>query len=279
MIKSGGLDALAGADGSKRAAMLASLDRALEQGAKTQRDRESGQIGFFDMLGVEEAEPALSETPPWTKKEQLNFEKDSLGFYASGHPLEAYAAALQGLANVDGSNITERPHGDQVAMGGIVIDLAVRTTKKGDRFALFRLEDQFTSVKIVCWPEQFNRYKALIEADNALLIKGRLEVADDGNVTIVTQEVQPLDGARAIAAREMAIKIPEASLTEKRLALLSELFNTNAGHATVTLELITPSQQVVRIRPNQFLRIKISPELEREIQQICADWAVSYLLN
>ncbi|MFN7926368.1 MAG: DNA polymerase III subunit alpha [Blastocatellia bacterium] len=279
MTKSGALDALVGGDGKKRAALLASLDRALEQGAKAQRDRDSGQIGFFDMLAVEEAAPALSEAKPWTKKEQLNFEKDSLGFYASGHPLEDYAEALQGLANVDGSNIAERPHGEQVAMGGIVIDLAVRTTKKGDRFALFRLEDQFTSVKIVCWPEQFNRYKALIEADNALLVKGRLEVADDGSVTIITQELQPLEGARAIAAREMAIKMPEASLTPERLSLLSELFNTNAGHSSVLLELITPTRQVVKIRPHQFLRVKLSPELETKIKQICADWEVSFVLN
>lgn len=279
MIKSGALDALVGQDEKKRAAMLASLDRVLEQGAKTQRDRESGQIGFFDMLAAEEPPPTLSETKPWTKKEQLNFEKDSLGFYASGHPLEDYAESLQGLANVDGSNIAERPHGEQVAMGGIVIDLAVRTTKKGDRFALFRLEDQFTSVKIVCWPEQFNRYKALIEADNALLAKGRLEVADDGAVTIITQELHPLEGARAIAARGMAIRIPEATLTGSCLSSLSELFNTNAGHSSVMLELVTSTQQVIRIRPNQFLRVKISPDLENQIKQICADWEVSYVLN
>ncbi len=279
MIKSGALDALAAGQGEKRSALLAVLDRAIEQGAKVQRDRDSGQIGFFDILDVTQAEPSLPATKPWTRKEQLNFEKDSLGFYASGHPLEAYAEALQGLANVDGSNVGERPHGEQVAMGGIVIDLAVRTTKKGDRFALFRLEDQFTSVKIVCWPEQFNRYKSLIEADNALLIKGRLEVADDGGVTIITQEMQPLDGARANAAREMTIKIPEASLTADRLSSLSDLFNTNAGHATVVLELLTPTQQLVKIRPNQFLRVKISSELETKIKMICSDWEVSFILN
>ena len=230
-------------------------------------------------MEAEQAEPSLPATKPWTRKEQLNFEKDSLGFYASGHPLEAYAEALQGLANVDGSNIGERPHGEQVAMGGIVIDLAVRTTKKGDRFALFRLEDQFTSVKIVCWPEQFNRYKTLIEADNAFLIKGRLEVADDGAVTIITQELQPLDGARANAAREMTIKIPAASLTAARLSSLSDLFNTNAGHAIVILELLTPARQLVKIRPNQFLRVKISSDLETKIKMICSDWEVSFILN
>ena len=164
-------------------------------------------------------------------------------------------------------------------MGGMIVDLAIRTTKKGDRFALFRLEDQFTSVKIVCWPEQFNRFKHLIEADNALLVKGRLEVADDGGVTIITQELQPLEGARATAARELTIQIPENSLTADRLSLLSELVNASAGQATVILELITSLQQMVRIRPNQFLRVKITHELETKIKTICPAWEVRYALN
>lgn len=279
MIKSGALDALVAGREEKRAALLAVLDRALEQGAKVQRDRDSGQIGFFEMLPVDDLPPALPETKPWSRKEQLNFEKDSLGFYASGHPLEDYAASLQGLANVDSSKIGERPHGEQVAMGGMVIDLAIRTTKKGDRFALFRLEDQFSSIKVVCWPEQFNRYKSLLEADNALLVKGRLEVGEDGSATIITQELQPLEGARANAARELIIKIPEVSLTTERLTQLQELLHSNAGHASVLLELVTPTLQIVRIRPHQFLRVKISSELEAKIKLICSDWEVGFVLN
>ncbi len=279
MIKSGGLDGLVGGNAAKRSALLATLDKAMEQGAKAQRDRASGQIGFFEMVSMEQSEPALPHTKPWTKKEQLNFEKETLGFYASGHPLEDYAEALQGLATVDGGNIGERPHGEQVAMGGIVIDLAVRTTKKGDRFALCRLEDQFASVKIVCWPEQFNKYKAHFEDSKALLVKGRLEVADDGAATIITQEVQPLDGARAHAAQGMLIRLLENTLTGERLNLLSQLFNRNAGHSTVMLELQTINHQTVKIRPHQFLRVKITPDLETAIKAICPDWEVHFILN
>ncbi len=279
MIKSGGLDGLVGGNAAKRSALLATLDKALEQGAKAQRDRASGQIGFFEMIQMEQSEPELPNTKPWTKKEQLNFEKETLGFYASGHPLEDYAAALQGLATVDGGNISERSHGEQVAMGGIVIDLAVRTTKKGDRFALCRLEDQFSSVKIVCWPEQFNKYRAYFEDSKALLVKGKLEVADDGAATIITQEVQPLDGARAFAAQGMLIRLSENTLTGDRLNSLSHLFNTHVGHSTVVLELQTNHHQTVKIRPHQFLRVKITPDLETAINVICPDWEVHFILN
>jgi DNA polymerase-3 subunit alpha len=279
MIKSGAMDGVVGGDADKRAALLAVLDRALEQGAKTQRDRASGQIGFFELMPMDETEPELPHTKPWSKKEQLGFEKETLGFYASGHPLEDYVASLQGLANVDGATIGEHPHGDPVAMGGIVIDLAVRTTKKGDRFALFRLEDQFSAVKIVCWPEQFTKYKTHIEDNKALLVKGRLEVADDGAPTIITQEIQPLEGARAYAAQGMTIRLAEKTLTSERVQSLSRLFNQHAGHAPVVLELQTTRAQQIKIRPNQFLRVKITPDLEAQIKAICPDWEVSYQLN
>jgi DNA polymerase III subunit alpha len=260
MIKSGGADGLAGGDANKRAAMLAVLDKALEHGAKSQRDRASGQIGFFEMMAAEQAEPELPPVKPWTKKED-------------------YVESLQGLATVDGGNIGERQHGDQVAMGGIVIDLAIRTTKKGDRFALCRLEDQYSSVKIVCWPEQFNKYKAHFEDSKALLVKGKLELAEDGAATIITQEVQPLDGARAFAAQGMLIRLAEKTLTGERLNSLSHLFNTNAGHSTVMLELQTADHQTVKIRPNQFLRVKITPDLETAIKTICPDWEIHFILN
>jgi len=279
MIKSGGMDGVLNEDGNKRAAMMAILDKALEQGAKVQRDRASGQIGFFEMLPMEQVEPDLPKIKPWSKKEQLGYEKETLGFYASGHPLEDYSESLQGLANVDGGNIGERPHGEQVAMGGLVIDLAIRTTKKGDRFALFRLEDQFASVKIVCWPEQFNKYKAYLEDNKALLIKGRLEIADDGAATIITQEVQPLEGARALAAQGMTIRLSEMTCTGERIRSLNALFNQYVGHSPVLIELNTSNKQNIKIRPNQFLRVKITPDLESEIKAICPDWEVTYILN
>ena len=218
-------------------------------------------------------------TKPWTKKEQLNYEKETLGFYASGHPLEDYAESLQGLASVDGGNIGDHPPGEQVAMGGMVIDLAIRTTKKGDRFAMFRLEDQFTSIKIVCWPEQFNKYKTHFEDNKALLVKGRLELADDGAATIITQEVQPLDGARAYAAQGMLIRLSEKTLSKDRVNSLNQLFSQHVGHSTVVLELQTTAHQAIKIRPNQFLRVKITPDLETAIKEICPDWEVHFILN
>lgn len=281
LIKSGAFDFYA----QNRAAMVATLDRAIEHGARAQRDKLSGQTDLFAMFsggngGGEKAdEPKLSEVAPWSKKELLAFEKEALGFYASGHPLEDFADSIRSMAKFDSGNMAEGTHGDQVAMGGMITDLAVKTTKKGDRFALFRLEDQFGSVKIVCWPEQFGRYKHLLQADAVVLIKGRLELSDDGDATIIAQELQQLESAKVKAAKAVLIKASEHSITAEKLRSLNDLVTLNIGSTTLLMEITTSQGLIVRVRPNQFLRINPSAELNEQIEKISDGWKVELMLT
>jgi len=272
LIKSGAFDSAA----SNRAALTAVVDKAIEYGARTQRDRLSGQTDLFAALGATTTaaveDPTLPSVAPWSKKESLAFEKESLGFYASGHPLEDYAESIKGLTRFDGGNLDEATHGDQVAMGGIVVDLATKTTKKGDRFALFRIEDQYGAVKVVCWPEQFNKYKNLLQSDEVVLVRGRLELSDEGAATIIAQEIHHLERARSSAARAIVIKMPERSVTAKGLALLGDLISRHQGIASVFLQVETADGLTIHLRPQQFFRVNVSPELTSGIEKIDGDW-------
>jgi DNA polymerase-3 subunit alpha len=278
LIKSGAFDGAA----TNRASMMAVLDKAIEYGARAQRDKLSGQTGLFaDAMTAAVEEPALPSVAHWSKKESLAFEKEALGFYASGHPLEDYAEAIKGLTRFDNGNIEEAAHGDQVALGGIIVDLATKTTKKGDRFALFRLEDQYGAVKVVCWPEQFNRYKSLLQSDEIVLVKGRLELSDEGGAgaTIVVQEIHQLERARSIAARAIIIKMPERSVTARGLAELGDLVSKHQGGAAVLLQVETDDGMTIRLRPQQFFRLNVSPELTAEIEKIGENWQVELVVG
>ena len=278
LIKSGAFDGAA----PNRASMMAVLDKAIEYGARAQRDKLSGQTGLFaDAMTAAVEEPALPSVPPWSKKESLALEKEALGFYASGHPLEDYAEAIKGLTRFDNGNIEEAAHGDQVALGGIILDLATKTTKKGDRFALFRLEDQYGAVKVVCWPEQFNRYKSLLQSDEIVLVRGRLELSDEGGAgaTIVVQEIHQLERARSSAARAIVIKMPERSVTAKGLAALGDLISKHQGSAAVLLQVETDDGMTIRLRPQQFFRLNVSPELTAEIEKMSENWQVELVVG
>jgi DNA polymerase III subunit alpha len=271
LIKAGAFDFYA----PHRAAMLAAIDRAVESGTRAHRDKATGQPDLFaEASGAPLDAPPLPEVKPWSLKELLAYEKDALGFYASGHPLEEYVESIQSLTKTDAGKIAEREDGEIVALGGIVVDLAVKTTKKGDRFALFRVEDQYGSVKVVCWPETYSRSKLLVQNDLAVLVKGKLELTDEGAATIVAQEIQHLESARAGIAKAFIIRFPEDAVDEKYLAALGDLLSIRQGHTQVFFELLTPNQSVVRLRANQFLRVQVTPSLVHEVTHICPKWEV-----
>lgn len=274
LIKSGAFDCQTG----NRAAMLAAIDRAIENGARIQKDKASGQTGLFAAFAESDSsqsvDPPLPEVKPWSRKELLGHEKDALGFYASGHPLEDYAEAIQSLTTTDSGNITERTDGEIVAIGGMVVDLAIKTTKKGDRFALLRIEDQFGSVKVVCWPESFNKYKHLLQSDMVLLVKGKLELTDEGAATIFVQEAQQLESARAGVAKAFVVRFTEEAIGEGLLTELGELLGVRQGNTPVFFEVKTSDDSLIRVRANQFLRVQVTPNLIEAVGQICAKWEV-----
>jgi DNA polymerase-3 subunit alpha len=279
LIKAGAFDVIA----ANRAALMLVLDKAIEHGTRAQRDRLSGQGGLFASLSDATdhftSDPGLPTVPEWSKKESLAFEKESLGFYASGHPLEDFSDTIGALTRFDSGNIGEATHGDQVALAGIIVDLAMKTTKKGDRFALFRLEDQYGAVKIVCWPDLFSRYKNLLQSDEVVLVRGRLENSDEGDASIIAQEIHQLERARSSAARGIIIKIADHSVTNQSLALLGDVISRHQGTASVLIELEMADGLVACLRPKHIFRVKVTPELSEEIEHIGSNWQVELLVG
>ncbi len=278
LIKAGAFDS----GSTNRAAMMGALDRAIDYGAKVQRDRLYGQTDMFaDLLGADDsiiAEPEIPDVTAWSQKESLAYEKEALGFYASGHPLEEYSDSIRAMARADSNSITEFKHGEIISMGGIIVDLATKITKKGDKFALFQLEDQFGTVKIVCWPEQYSRCKSLIQNDEVVVVKGKLELSDDLEATIITQEIILLESAKAKAAKALVIRMKEASATSLNLKHLNDLINSNMGATQIYLEVATDNGWIIRLQPNQFFRISASSAFREEVEKVDASWKVELVM-
>ena len=166
LIRSGAFDSA----NKNRARLFAAIDSAIESGQRTQRSRASGQTDLFGALAssMPVVEPPLPEAPEWQNAELLKGEKETLGFYISGHPLMRYEEALSDFTNADVDRLASFYHGAQVTIGGIVMELNLKMTKKGDRFALFQLEDQYGSVKVVAWPEPYSKASGVLASDAAV---------------------------------------------------------------------------------------------------------------
>src|SRR5207247_3706893 len=166
--------------------------------------------------------PSHPYGPAWTQTEQVGFEKETLGLYWIGHPVDRYAAALKDLgAKTIGDLIAPQPTAPRdngwsasgpkpiepdTTIGGIVAAVRQLKTRKGDRMAVFTLEDAQGGVEVIAFPEAFQRAVALIETGTLVLVRGKLE-RDDESVRVLASEIAPLDSVRERLSREVAIHL------------------------------------------------------------------------
>jgi DNA polymerase-3 subunit alpha len=257
---------------SWRGGLFNSIDAALSRAQRAKREKLLGQNGLFG--GMPEEIDFANELSPaakaWTSSEMLAAEKAALGFYISGHPLERYFEVLQRVKAVRSSELPELTTGIRVTSGGIIGDLQLRTTKKGDKFALFRLEDEAGGTKCVLWPEVYRKHAALAQNELPVIVIGRLELSEDNPPTIIVDQVQSID-ATARGNEFIVLRTPKhddfSTLCDSILTLLS----ANPGDCEVTIEALIEEGTVVRVKPNNALRVRRSGELEQALKNLgCA---------
>jgi DNA polymerase III subunit alpha len=275
LIKSGAFDSLKKFEVAEwRARLFAAIDSAIESGARVQRDRNSGQVSLFGMIETSIAvatEPELPKVPPWSQTELLNAEKDTLGFYITGHPLEIYRSLLEDFTNTSVERLKTSTTGETVKMGGIISSVTLRTTKKGDRFALCQLEDQSGAVKVVVWPDVYGKIGGKLKADEAVIISGRLEVEDEGTISIIADDLQPLNGIRERNARNVTLRVKAGAVTPEKVEKLYDLLDSNRGSCDIAFAIELPERVVAYVKPSPFVRINPSPELVNSIRELCGE--------
>jgi len=275
-----------------RPRILAAVDAACEHGARMQRSRDSGQDNLFggpvDDAGTdgEGAQSApLPAAVPWTETEQLGFEKETLGLYWSGHPVDPYADALKLFgaktiaALAEAQPVPEvadswgpggrKPMEADTSVGGIVAACRQLKTRKGDRMAVFTLEDAIGGVEIVVFPEAYARAATLIETGTLVLVRGKLE-RDDETVRILATEIAPLESVRERLAREVNIHLRRPA-DRGMLESLGEIFSRHRGDRKVSFEVETgePGSRLrVRVEVSSQIRVRPSPALISEVEQI-----------
>jgi DNA polymerase-3 subunit alpha len=275
LIKAGAFDDLAdGTIPSRRARLFAAVDKAIEHGSRHQRNRDEGMVSFFDLAQDDEPAAAipLPNVPPWNEAQQLAFEKEALGLYMSGHPLERFSDELkafgaQRIAELTGSLA-------DVWVGGIVSGLRPLKTKKGDRMAVFMLDDIAGGIEVVVFPETFGKHGSLIAADAMVVVRGKFE-KDDESARLVATELMSIAAVRERTAREVAIHLSVPPHGRPTFEALAELFSRHRGDRKVSLELDVKGQlKPLRVRADVAQRVRPSERLVEEVEQICGSGTV-----
>jgi DNA polymerase-3 subunit alpha len=152
----------------------------LEYGQKQRADREAGQSSLFggessDDGNAELGMGHLPDLPEWDEKSRLNYEKATLGFYVSGHPLASYRELLDEFATHTTAALREAPSGSQVAVGGILADLRRRKSKKGAWWASMHLEDLEGQIEVLVFPKAYEICQTELETERVVMVSGRVE--------------------------------------------------------------------------------------------------------
>jgi DNA polymerase-3 subunit alpha len=245
LVKCGAFDSIH----DNRAAVWAALDRALESGAAAQRDREIGQESLFAVEGAAPvAEPELPNAAPWADRERLAYEKEALGFYVTGHPLEPHLPALRRFADTTAAT-TEGKEGLEVRAGGLVTSLRETRTRRGDRMAFATLEDMEGSFDLVVFAEPYARLEKLLKqglqaeeggVPEPILVTGSLEAGDTAKILV--RDAMELGVAEERLSTELHLRVMAGELSRDRLEALRNLLASHKGDCSVVLHMTIPGE-------------------------------------
>ncbi len=275
LIKAGAFDGL----GWTRAGLLAALDHAMEAGQRRQREQEEGQVPLFDMGATEPAGsgPArngpAAMTPEWPSAELLAHEKEVLGFYLSGHPLEEYRDTARRLGALSAPDLFARPAGARVLLLGQVSAVSESTTKSGNRMGFATLDLVDGVVPLTVFPEAYRAAGPALRQRGPVLVRGRTDDSDKGRVVLV-DEVRPLGeastaGEAPAASAPLSCRVRVAAPAEPSgpvLAAVQTACRAHAGPTPLFVHVLLPEQEVV-IR-SRGLSVSADPALVAKIEAL-----------
>jgi DNA polymerase-3 subunit alpha len=273
-IRAGAMDSLSGT----RAQLTAAIDSAMENGMRASRDRESGQSGLFAAL-IEEAPSAhhtLPNVPDWTPQEKLTGEKEMLGFYVTGHPLDQYMDKVSELASHTTGQLEGLAKNTEVALCGVLVAVLRRRTKDGKPWASLQIEDLEGSIEAMVFSTQYERLNTLLVEDKAVFVRGLVLPEENAPPKISVQDIVPLDVARVNRPSLISIRVPmNGSGGADRASALENLFRSKPGETEVRLRLEKPRDFSVILD----VTAKVCPDKEfrAEVARICGPEAMEVL--
>lgn len=240
LIKSGSMDTF----GYRRRQLLAIMDRALDAAAQDQHDRMTGQLSLFggDTRQSAAAIP-IPDLPEIPKDEVLRLEKELIGFYVTGHPLDAFRKVLSSMTGIARCTEEHYHDGERVTVGGLITGVRIRSTKKGERMATFMLEDLTGSIGVIAFPRTYGECRSQIEEDQPVAITGMLKF-DEETPRLFANRIEPLRERE----KEIHLFIGKGRNTPDVQAQLGAIFSAFHGKNPVYLH-VEETRQVIRTRP------------------------------
>jgi DNA polymerase-3 subunit alpha len=275
LIKAGAFDSLH----VRRSQLMAIIDQALEHGQAAQRDRLSGQISLFtvvhDSAAPTYAAIQIPDIPEWREKEKLAFEKETVGFYITGHPLFDFKEEIDSMATVHLTDFAELQDGQPVRVGGLINTFKETKSKRGERMGFITLEDIVGSAEIVVFPDVFSQCSHLIDSSEPVIVQGVVKKDERGG-KIIAEAIDSLAAARRKYTERVRIRLRANRVNRAKLEGLKKILFSLHGSCPVLLTLHFDGQGEVDIQTTRDMTIEPGRRLTTEVNGFLGEKAVSY---
>jgi DNA polymerase III subunit alpha len=278
LVKAGAFDFLE----RRRAELFACIEETLAASAASHRDRAAGQVSLFGDLPPTPIVRAAHSYTPWTDRETLSFEKELLGFYVTGHPLDAYAPLFASGKYQPIASLGELADRVTFTIAGAIAQVDRKFTKKeGKPFAVVFLEDLTGTLEVVLWNETYVPVAHALEAGAVIAIRGTIDKRDD-TIRATAQKVKLLTPESAVGPNEttngaetngsarvreesaVTLRFPAGVATEE-LRTVREILASSPGSQPVTLMMTREDGRTVQIEAGEFCRVEFTPAIERQL--------------
>jgi DNA polymerase-3 subunit alpha len=262
LIKAGALDSF-----GRRSQLVAAADKAIEQAQKAQRDKASGQHGLFGIFDDNPATAAVAESlpnvPDWDENERLQSEKEVLGFFVSGHPLDKYAEKLRNLPGVVDTATAldmkpsppptrrgEKQEGD-VQIAGVIVGLKVAKSKRsGELYAQASLEDTVGKIDLICFPKDYAALAESLKIEVPVVVRGSLRAEEDAENKLAVSSIMPIEELKVRLPKNLRIKVQLEVASDALLQELHGMLHASPGPGRVMLSLEQKGEYCVVLEPS-----------------------------
>jgi DNA polymerase III subunit alpha len=242
----------------------------MEAGQRAWRDRESGQVGLFgEVIASEEPHSMpLPNVPDWSDKEKLAYEKELLGFWVTGHPLDRYAGKISELASHDTAALEGLTKNTEVALCGVLTGITRKRNKEGKPWVVMAIEDRNGSVEAMVFAANYERLAPQVVEDQAVLVRALVLPEENASPKLSVQDVVSLDNARVDMPSVISIRVwLGKNGTADKAGALEELFRKKPGDTAVRLRLEAPRDFSVLL--DVSAKVRPDREFRRAVEAIC----------
>ncbi len=264
---------------AKRSQLAAVMERALEDAAATQRERDRGQTNIFsdaespNSMEMSLPELPLPDIPEWDQPTLIKYERDLTGFYITAHPLERFAAALSRFATRTTGDILDSADNQEVKLCGIITTVKTVITKKGNQMAYFQLEDLQGLVEVIAFPDLFTSSQTLIAPESVVRVTGTVDRAEKGS-RIKGTKIESLISLQSTSVSKINIRLEEQSQALGHVNQLQQILQKHPGPVALYFTFCLPPNLEADTTPLPNVRVLPSETLLADIEAMLGKGSV-----